>query len=206
MFYSRKVVNKHGWQEFVIHGLLPFSVAENVQYRKHVKYQSISVKSLRKYVDLLTSKVEAKISALLPNKFGIVFDGWSQGDTHYASVLATYSTETPIGNSTLLSCFSPFEDELTRDAANHVSFLKFVLSVYKKDFSNLVVLMCDTCATNKALSDRISVPMIGFASHIFNLGMKDMINESSATVEKLSLLMKKLKQPILLLNSDFLHN
>ncbi len=94
MFYSQKVVNIQRWLEYVIHGLLPFSVAENVQYRKHVKNQPISVKSFRKYMDLLTSKVEAKFSALLPNKFGIVFDGLSQGDTHYIAVFATYSAET----------------------------------------------------------------------------------------------------------------
>lgn len=60
-------------------GLQPFSIVENVVMRRHFRHTSISVDTLMRYMHRLTKVVEKRISAMLPEKFGIVFDGWSGG-------------------------------------------------------------------------------------------------------------------------------
>ena len=45
-----------------------------------------------KYMKELTHELEAKISSILPEKFALVFDGWSLdgSSTHYMAVFATF--------------------------------------------------------------------------------------------------------------------
>lgn len=55
LFYSQNVVDAHGWLDLVVLALLPFSITENVHFRKAVKYSPISVKALRKYMSFIVS-------------------------------------------------------------------------------------------------------------------------------------------------------
>ncbi len=90
IFYSKRTLQLRGWVDLVIGALLPFSVVESPAYRKHIKHEPISRKSPTRYLEKLTSRVERKIAAQLPFRFAIVFDGWSNGDTHYIACYASY--------------------------------------------------------------------------------------------------------------------
>eukprot|EP00171_Calliarthron_tuberculosum_P021943 IDg21943t1 len=78
----------------------------------------------------LQQLLSEKISALLPDKFAIVFDGWSSGITHYVAVFATFVTEDAKQYEHVLFAFSPMGEEEFFDAQEHVDFVTFVLSVY----------------------------------------------------------------------------
>jgi hypothetical protein len=41
-------------------------------------------------MDQLCRKIESDMRALLPMKFGIIFDGWSEGNGHYVALFACY--------------------------------------------------------------------------------------------------------------------
>ena len=41
-----------------------------------------------KLLKSLTVEVERKVASKLPNKFGLILDGWSEGNTHYIALFA----------------------------------------------------------------------------------------------------------------------
>ena len=61
-----------------------------------------------KYLDRLTTAVEQKIEEILPDKFAIVFDGWTGGDAHYIALFATFPDKPEKGYSKVLLAFTPF--------------------------------------------------------------------------------------------------
>ena len=45
---------------------------------------------MSKYLRLVDEKVDERLIEELPDKFGIITDGWSEGTTHYYGVFAAY--------------------------------------------------------------------------------------------------------------------
>lgn len=74
------------------------------------------MKQIMKYQQNLTRVVEAKLSAMLPQKFALVFDGWSTSDTHYIAIIATFSSSEAKGYSSALLSFYPFHKEESQSA------------------------------------------------------------------------------------------
>ncbi len=93
MFYSQETFSIHGWLSLVVPGLQPSSVVQNTVFRQFAHHRPICNNTLMKYFDGLTRKVEEKISAQLPSKFAIAFDGWCAGSTHYVCLYATFVCE-----------------------------------------------------------------------------------------------------------------
>lgn len=79
-----------------------------------------------------------------------------------------------MGTNVLLG-ISPFDDETNLDANSHISLIEFVLSVYKMSLANVLSLTGENCNTNKAISNPMSIPFIGCASHLLNLAVNDML-------------------------------
>lgn len=137
-----------------------------------------------------------KIEDTLPDRFCIVFDGWSSGDTHYLAIFATYPAETTDGYQTVLLTFSPMGDETKLDAEEQVKFIHKTLSFYKKGIDNIICVIADNCPVNKRTARLISVPMVGCASHRFNLAVMDIVGENSILIEKVRNVMVVLRQLI----------
>ena len=97
---------------------------------------------------------------MLPNVFGLMFDGWSQSGDHFLAVYAISEQHDHI-----LLAFSPLLDEERLDAESHSSFLAWLLGIYEKDWSNVGFIVADNCSTNKAIAESNNVPFIGCASH-----------------------------------------
>ncbi len=75
----------------------------------------------------LTKRVESKISRILPDKFVLLFDGWTENGTHFMAIFASYPSDTKLGYATNLLDFSPFEDETSQGTDNHDEYTNFVL-------------------------------------------------------------------------------
>ena len=45
-----------------------------------------------KFITLIAREVESEIPKMLPEKFGIIFDGWSHHGTHYVGVFGLYES------------------------------------------------------------------------------------------------------------------
>ncbi len=112
-FFRPKVISAHEWIEFVTAAILPFSVVENHSFQKQSKFQLIHRSSLMKYVSKLTRSVESKIRTFLPENFVLLFDGWTEGNTHFVALFASLLTSNPCGYRTFLLGFSAFPPLIT---------------------------------------------------------------------------------------------
>jgi len=83
--------NVYSWLHWIIRDNLPFTFCESAQTRKNSILKPISRNTLSKYLFEITKEVELKVKELLPERFGIVMDGWTEGTTHYFGVFAVFS-------------------------------------------------------------------------------------------------------------------
>ena len=170
----------------------PFSFTQSALTQQYTKLTPISLNTFMKYMNLVTEKVEQRISNELPNKFALVIVGWTKNSNHFLAVFALWSSSSNVKCSALLG-FSPLLDETKLDAVEHYDFITYVLEIYEKDLSSVVCLIMDNCETNKALSNICSKPMIGLASHRFNLAVCEYLTPHGAILAKVSTLMPRLK-------------
>jgi hypothetical protein len=92
-----------------------------------------------------------------------------------------------------LLAISPMEDGLTADA--HIEYLEAILDVYDKRLSMIKFLVADNCSTNKSIATKLGVPLVGCASHRFNLAVTRVISESEDLITQIQNMMIQLRQP-----------
>ncbi|KAG2879836.1 hypothetical protein PC128_g25471 [Phytophthora cactorum] len=68
------------------------------------------------------------------------------------------------------------EDGQTADA--HIEFIESILAVYDKALSMIKFIVADNCTTNRSVETKLDVPLIGCASHRFNLAMIRFLSDS----------------------------
>ena len=96
--------------------------------------------------------------------------------------------------STALIAFSPIENETEFTAKAHFEYLSWVLqNILRKNMTNVTSLIGDNCEKNKALANLCNVPLIGCASHRFNLVMEMFLLKYKHIIDKTNTLMGKLK-------------
>lgn len=194
--FSTKSIWLNTWLEIVCLRLQPFSIIDDDILLRSVKVEKISMKTLMKYMSKLTKRVENHIARILPSKFAIVLDGWSHLDTHYIAIFATFQCKENndmLPYSNVLLALSPLLDETTLSATSHQETIKYILSVYNKTWENVVALTGDNVSTNKALAGLVSLPLIGCASHRFQLAIQDKLSEHSEKIENIHKIMVKLR-------------
>ena len=67
-----------------------FAEVDDILTRNLMKVKPLSSKLLRKLVSSMTPLVEKTVKQHLPEKIGILFDGWSDSGVHYVAIFATY--------------------------------------------------------------------------------------------------------------------
>ena len=141
----------------------------------------------------LTQEVEAIVQSLLPNSFGVIFDGWTETSTatHYLGIYAVFPDDTN-ACQTILLAFSPLLDETDLSAKRQLEFLEATLCVFKKSKANVSFLVGDNCSTNVKISRDMKLPLIGCASHRFNLAVNCYLKFYDSTITKVNELMKKM--------------
>jgi len=191
-FVNKKGANIFKWLEWIVVANLPFQFVEHPLTRKNSNLDSITDETIKKYLLLVTENVEKRIADNLPDKFGIIIDGWKDGTTHYIAIFASYSDANGEGQYPLLSIAPPY-DEQSFTAETHKAFIIDVLELYGKGLPNLVYLVGDNAPVNTCLSDLLQVPFIGCASHRFNLACKKYLEEYEEPLSKISRLMVTLR-------------
>lgn len=192
-FFHKKGNNIFNWLTWIIEDNLPFSFCERLNSKRFSKLDPISVDTLMKYLKLTTERVEKKVADELPDHFGIVIDGWKEGTTHYIAFFAVYTNADGNIKQPLLSIAPPF-DETNYTAANHKAFIGDVLESFGKSLNNLIYLVADNAAVNTCLADLLQIPMIGCASHRFNLACKKYLEREEPVLKKIHSLMTTLQQ------------
>lgn len=190
---TKKGRNIYGWLNWICCDLKPFNFVENEYTRLYTNLDPISENTLKKYVGAVTKSVEKIISDLLPSKFSIIIDGWTKKSTHFIGIFAAYSSATPNGYETVLLAFSPMLVETGFSANAHIDLIEFVLEVYGKSLDNVVSICADNAEVNKAVASRCNLPLVGCSSHRFNLAIMDFLKPHDKLLNKVNILMGKLK-------------
>lgn len=76
--------------EWVVMRNQPISEVENAIINVFFKTKSVSPHSLRKYILSMVPLAERAVIAELPEKLGLLFDGWSDGSVNYVAIIGTY--------------------------------------------------------------------------------------------------------------------
>ena len=183
----------------------PFSIVKNKYVRKNTNLAPISVKTVMKYLQRTHILVERKLSIMLPDKFGLVFDGWTCDgmSDHYIAIFAMWSKENEAGVTRVLLCCGPQEQPDENDlpgieftAADIGDHIINQLRVFNKTLANVDCLVCDNCAVNRKLAELMEKPMVGCYSHRLNLAIANIFCDQtglSTIIERIDLLMKDLR-------------
>ena len=153
------------------------SVVECPAMRKLARLKPVSSRSVRKHLLSLMTVVKEYVKQRLPSTFASVLDGWTEGTDHYIGIWASYNVtdgthdgkEHPI--QTLLSiCPLLLADGIEgMTARDHPSHINLILGGYDKNEMNVICLVGDNCTVNQSIARIMEVPLIGCASHKFNL-------------------------------------
>ncbi|ETP52673.1 hypothetical protein F442_02350 [Phytophthora nicotianae P10297] len=131
----------------------------------------ISVDTLRFNMEAVTHEVETIIGAEMPNEFGLMLDGWSNGSEYYLAVYARMTAEP------------------SRFWRQSLFFFLF----RKKTVKQCLFLVGDNCSVNKKLANLMGIPRVGCASHRLILAVKALLALYEADVCEVQRLMKQLK-------------
>lgn len=83
---------------------------------------------------------------------------------------------------TVLIGFDRFFDESRYDTANYIDLLTSTLDPFGKTLANVSFFVADNCATNKSISNKTHIPMIGCACHRLNLAVKKHLERFSGLI------------------------
>ncbi|KAG6576410.1 uncharacterized protein IUM83_08938 [Phytophthora cinnamomi] len=87
-YVRQSALNVYGWMDWILKNNLPLSFCENRAARRYTKLDPICVETLVGAMDSLTRVVELSIAAELPDRFGLLLDGWTLASEHFIAVFA----------------------------------------------------------------------------------------------------------------------
>ena len=166
----------YSWIRFVVMKNLPVSFVDCTYTRDISRLKHISGKTLRHYILSLRDVLKEALRKELPSRFVVVFDGWTEGTQHYIGVAASYmkivdGREVPV--QTMLSMQPLLADGVQgMRAVDHIEHLSKVLGSYGKSTSDIMCLVGDNCQVNQSMARILKVPLLGCASHKFNLAVR----------------------------------
>jgi hypothetical protein len=190
------------WINYLVMKNQPLCTVDCPITRKIVRLKEVCAKSVRKHILSLVSVVRDEIKARLPDKLVLIFDGWTEGTDHYIGIWASYNlvdskddSEKETTVQTLLSIRPLLADGIEgMTASDHLRHIKRVLELYDKDESNVICLMGDNCSVNQSMARTMSVPLIGCASHKFNIAVRHWMEfqpQLTTIIKKVAAVMKK---------------
>ncbi|EGZ17545.1 hypothetical protein PHYSODRAFT_499950 [Phytophthora sojae] len=119
-----------------------------------------------------------------------MFDGWTHAGIHYVALYAVYETAGKL-RIPLLG-MSPLDDgDQTADA--HIKLFKNILDVYDKTSDMVGFLVGDNCATNLSIATKMGIPLVGCASHRFNLAVNKFMEPYGDLLDEVNNLMVELR-------------
>ena len=186
------------WVEWIVMTNQPLSIVDCPMTREAIRYKPITSKLLRKNILALCKEMQTSIKHKLPDKFSIVFDGWSEGSVHYIGVSASYITiveNMEVVSQTVLSMRPLLVDDIKgMTAQDHLHHLSKMLNIYGKTDANIVCFVGDNCSVNQSMSKILKVPLIGCGSHKFNLAVRKWISNQPQLediIQRIAGVMKK---------------
>jgi hypothetical protein len=187
---SGRALNVFGCLDWMVHANLAFTFFSTARTKQYSSLRGMTPKTIRKYLHLVSDSIRLGITEDLPDSFGIIFDGWSCRNQHFIAVFATYMSDGKL--KTPLLAMAPLhstdamttedESKIAHGAREHVLFIKTAIEKYSRSLQNVEYIVCDNCNVNKRMAKDLGVPMVGCASHRFNLAVQKFMNSGYKTV------------------------
>jgi len=171
---SETQINNYKWIRWVVMGGHTFSFVDDTMVRKNCNLKPICSKTLKANIKRIKEYLVKLIANQLPDRFAIIFDGWSDGlGGHYVGIFARCMIKAEIKN--YLLCMRPFLDRASYKASDYAMLILHVLTQYTKNIDNVVCIIADNCTTNVKAARILGVPLVGCASHRLALFIKNYI-------------------------------
>ncbi|POM71091.1 Hypothetical protein PHPALM_12385 [Phytophthora palmivora] len=139
--------------------------------------------TVSRYISLLFELVALAVFCELSDLFVLVLDGrccqWCW------KLCCNYHDDLECSSRKLLLTFYPVQNEEELSAHSQCYLIADTLSRYNKPWSTVKLLMGDNCSVNQHICKKDgAIPLVGCASHIFNLMAKDFLKTDSELIAK----------------------
>jgi len=187
---NEKDVAAFEWMRWICSRNLPISEIENELTIGMVKHKPMCAKTLRKLMLSAANQTVKPISDELKcaGRITLIMDGWTCDGTatRYIAVCAGYIHPDTGKYEEVLLAIQPTLDESDMGAEAHIALFESTLALHGLTVEEHVVcIVCDNCSANKAISTKWKIPMVGCASHRFNLAVRLWIREYPGSEEAL---------------------
>ncbi|OWY96167.1 hypothetical protein PHMEG_00033634 [Phytophthora megakarya] len=188
-FVSEETSHRFHWMRWVVERNMPLSEVDKELTRSMSKWRSVSSRVLLTSMHDAAKKIGKSLEEALGSYFALMFDGWSHSSMHYVAVYAVFEADGAV--KLQLLALSPLQDG-SKDDDLHIELLDGVLDVYDKRLAMVACVVGDNCSTNQTIATEIGVPLVGCASHRFNLAVNRYITENEPVPTQVKTLMSKL--------------
>ncbi|RAW27359.1 hypothetical protein PC110_g16242 [Phytophthora cactorum] len=178
------------WIEWVVARNMSLSEVDDPLTRIMSKLKPVCSKTLKVYLAMVAEAVEATISAEMSGPFVIMFDASTFILENYVALFAMYWHDGKL-KQTLLVIAPMEEGDLT--VQSPCLFIQRTIEFFHQSETNLAFLIGDNCATSRVIATRLNVPLIGCASHRFNLAVNSFLDNHKPEVDAVSTLMAALR-------------
>ncbi|KAG3198854.1 hypothetical protein PC128_g5713 [Phytophthora cactorum] len=152
-FVDQRTMEIFKWMEWIVARNHALSEVDDPLTRLLAAVKPILSKTLMRYMRHVAAKVGARIAVDMNGQFGLMFDGWTSGTTHFVAIYGIF-TKDGILSEVLLS-ISPAEYGQSAEA--YLEMIDAVLELYNKDSAMIMFIVADNCATNQAIATRLGV-------------------------------------------------
>uniref|UniRef100_H3GLP2 BED-type domain-containing protein n=1 Tax=Phytophthora ramorum TaxID=164328 RepID=H3GLP2_PHYRM len=139
----------------------------------------------------VAGKVGVRIAVDINDQFGLMFDGWTSGTMHFVAIYGVFVQDGTLRQ--VMLAISPAEYGQSAEA--HLEMIDAVLELYNKDSAMIIFVVADNCATNQAIATRLEVPLVGCASHRFNLAVCRYLEDYKTLIDQVQTLCIQLLYP-----------
>jgi len=173
---NQKEEGNHNWMRWIANRNQPLLEVENKMTHDMFKNKPMAVKTLRKLILGTTNEAMKPISEELrkAGRFTLIVDGWTCDgtSTHDIAIFAGFINPKTDEHEEVLIAIQPALNEEDMGAEAHIALLESTLEMHGLDRTIVICFICDNCNTNSCVSKLWDIPMVGCASHCFNLAVK----------------------------------
>ncbi|OWZ19264.1 hypothetical protein PHMEG_0006514 [Phytophthora megakarya] len=200
------------WCEWVVMDRLTQRFVERKTTKKNSSLSSISQKTLKTYLMGVYEAAKARVAEELPASFDIVLDGSTFNDRHFIAIFAVfndpkmwhgdvaddsskyYSDTDCYTRRFLLLVFCPLNVVEDLGAQSLFYLIADTLSRINKPWETVHFMVVGNCNVNQYIGNNEgALPMVGCASHRFNLAVSDYMTDYDSPLTKIHALMTKLR-------------
>lgn len=94
--YDKKASNVYGWLKWIIEAGLTLNFPEGAWTRKYTSLDTITNKTVKKYMFKVMNQVEKEISEIvkLVPSYSLMFDGWTENSYHFIGLFLCCNSKT----------------------------------------------------------------------------------------------------------------